>query len=62
MKKYRFTTHTSNDTLSTTNANSIQEAIEYFAALKQLPVEEFMNIFQVKFIRSRTIFNIVAQN
>ena len=43
---YGMTTRTG-DIVIKTNANNLEEAINYFAKIKQLPKEDFKNLFIV---------------
>lgn len=49
MKNFKFyvTKDQKKEPISTYKTNSIEEAIEYFARIKQMPVSVFLNIFTV---------------
>ena len=49
MKNYYFYTNgdKNKEAISTYKASSIEEAIKYFARIKQMPVSVFLNIFTV---------------
>ena len=44
---YAMTTRTGDIVIKTNQANSLEEAINYFAKLKQLPKKEFLKLFLV---------------
>ena len=46
MTQYAMTTRTGSVVIKT-NANSLNEAINYFAKMKQLPRKEFLKLFLV---------------
>jgi hypothetical protein len=46
MTQYAMTTRMGSVVIKT-NANNLEEAINYFAKMKQLPREEFMKLFLV---------------
>jgi len=50
MTQYAMTTRTGS-TVIKSNADSLEEAIEYFCKMKQLPKEEFLKLFLVTEIK-----------
>ena len=46
MTQYAMTTRTGSVVIKA-NADSLEEAIEYFSKMKQLPKEEFLKLFNV---------------
>ncbi len=46
MTQYAMTTRTGSVVIKT-NANNLEEAIDYFAKMKQLPRKEFLKLFIV---------------
>ena len=50
MTQYAMTTRTGSVVIKT-NANSLNEAINYFAKMKQLPEKEFLKLFIVTEIK-----------
>ena len=52
MKEYAMTT-TSGTVVVKTNANSLEEAIDYFSKIKQLPREDFLKLFLVTEIKHK---------
>ena len=46
MTQFAMTTRTGSVVIKT-NADSLEEAIDYFAKMKQLPKEEFLKLFVV---------------
>jgi hypothetical protein len=48
---YGMTTRTGDIVIKTENASNIEEAIEYFAKIKQLPRKEFLKVFLVTEIK-----------
>ena len=46
MTQYAMTTRTGSVVIKT-NANNLEEAIDYFAKMKQLPRKEFLKLFMV---------------
>lgn len=50
MKSYHFyvTNDKNKEAISYTKSNSLEEAIVYFAKIKQMPVNVFLNIFTVE--------------
>jgi len=47
MKKFKFSTLNSEEAITTCEANSKEQAIETFAAIKKLPVDKFNELYQV---------------
>jgi hypothetical protein len=47
MKKYKFHTVISDEAIGVCKANNIDEAQQYFAVLKKLPLEKFLSIYIV---------------
>ena len=50
MTQYAMATRTGSVVIKT-NANSLEEAINYFSKMKQLPKEEFLKLFEVTEIK-----------
>ena len=48
---YAMCTRNGSIVIKTENANNIDEAIEYFARIKQLPKKEFLKLFLVTEIK-----------
>tara|TARA_B100000287_G_scaffold427727_1_gene477861 strand:+ start:1700 stop:1852 length:153 start_codon:yes stop_codon:yes gene_type:complete len=48
---YGMCTKTGDILIKTENANNIEEAIEYFSKIKQLPREDFLKVFIVTEIK-----------
>jgi hypothetical protein len=47
MKKFKFTAKGSNEAISSTQAENIEDAIEFFAEKKKLSTEAFLKIYEV---------------
>lgn len=47
MKKYKFHTIISDEAIGVCKASNIDEAQQYFADLKKLPLEKFLSIYIV---------------
>ena len=47
MKKFIFCSKLSGEAISSHRANSIDDAIEFFAALKKMNKEQFLSVFKV---------------
>jgi len=47
MTKYSFQSKLSNEAISTTEARSLDEAIEIFAKIKDLPLDKFTELYEV---------------
>ena len=50
MTQYAMTTRTGSVVIKT-NANSLEEAVEFFSRMKQLPKKEFLKLFLVTEIK-----------
>jgi len=48
---YGMCTRTGDILIKTENANNIEEAIDYFAKIKQLPKKDFLKVFLVTEIK-----------
>ena len=48
MATYYFTNKNSDESISVHDAKTLQEAIEFFAGVKKLDIETFLEIYDVK--------------
>jgi hypothetical protein len=54
MKKFVFTNKGSDEVIGLTDSQEeLQEAIEFFAEIKKLPVDEFLKLYDVKQIKTK---------
>jgi len=51
MTQYAMTTRTGSVVVKTEKASTLEEAVEYFSKMKQLPKEKFLKLFSVKKIK-----------
>ena len=47
MPKYSFNSKNSKEYIKTVNANNIAEATNFFAKLKDLPINKFLQLYEV---------------
>jgi ribosomal protein S2 len=54
MKKFVFTNKGSDEVIGMTETQEeLQEAIEFFAEIKKLPIDEFLKLYDVKQIKTK---------
>jgi hypothetical protein len=51
MKKYKFVSKRSKEAIGLTEAYTISEAVIFFASLKKLPIDTFLEIYEVSEVK-----------